>query len=114
MGGEIRKLFGMFPPWSSCFTCYMGVLRKGQIDVLQKSSSLDVLNAIERLQSKGVSPSVESVVQALMRPRVTRGAHRAASNRHASPFAAPSRQDKATPDCRCAKQSFAVLVGVPR
>jgi len=69
MGGEIRKLFGMSPPWISCFTCYMGVLKKGQIDVLQKSSSLDVLNAIERLQSTGVSPSIESVVQALMRPR---------------------------------------------
>ena len=92
----------------------MGVLKKGEIDVLQKSSSLAVLNAIERLQSKGVSPSIESVVQALMRPRATRGAHRAAPSRHASPLAAPSQQDKAMPDCGCAKQSFAVLVGVAR
>jgi hypothetical protein len=63
MGGEIRNLFGMSPPWISYFTCYMGVLKKGQIDVLQKSSSLDVLNVIERLQSKGVSPSIESDIK---------------------------------------------------
>jgi hypothetical protein len=52
-------------PWRSMMG---GEIRKGQIDVLQKSSSLDVLNVIERLQSNRVSPSIESVVQALMRP----------------------------------------------